>query len=204
MKENTEKLMLITIFASEVIINIEDKFFKQKIFSKLQTLLGTYLDFNKEANVAQYKQSYSRISDEISNFLETLDYIIYSNSYNSPPLLKLKRRILDFKLTILRGFKKSVDLSGSREEKRGAIKVEKIEALKLQVSDINLENKSVSSKEKILDFIRKSKKTRTKDLIEEFSAFSKRTVKRTLKELTTHGVLKREEADRAVYYSIIN
>lgn len=203
MNKYPEKLILIIIFASKITVEIEDKFFQEKVFSKLKTLLRSYLDFCAETNVAQYKQNYFKFNSEIDSFLDAIDYIIHSKNYNLIPLLKLKRRILDFKLTMVKDLKKSIDPSVYEERERGVVKAERSEITKPQILNPNLKNEPASSKGKILDFIRKSKKTRTKDLIEEFSAFSERTVKRTLKELTSDGILKREEIDRAVYYSII-
>ena len=202
--DESKKLISIVILTSRLIVNIDDKFYKQKLISKVPSLLDSYLDFKKGASVAQYKQSYYRFKVELENLLETIDYILYSNIYKDSPLLHLKRRILHLKLYILKGIKNSYTAPTLNEGKGAFSFVEKTELSKSNTQAVSYKDRPTSAKEKILDFIKKSKKIRTKDLVEEFSALSERTVKRTLKDLTDHGLLKREEADRAVYYSVIN
>ena len=107
-------------------------------------------------------------------------------------------------LRVLRNINKQYVFSSSKET-REASNLEKAEPAESSIIDtIALRSKSISSKDKILNFIRKTKKIRTRDLVEQFSVFSKRTVKRTLKELIDDGVIKKEEDERAVYYSILN
>ena len=204
MNSESKKLILIVISATRLIASLEDKFFKHKLFARLPSLLDSYLEFKKGANVAQYRQNYYKLKVELENLLESIDYIIYSNIHNDTPLLQLKRRILSFRLYTLQSLKKFYIPNNSKEEK-GTLVSDKIEIVKPQVFNSVSKDNSISSKDRILDFVKKSKKIRTKDLIEEFSAFSERTVKRTLKDLTDHGILKREEVDNgAVYYSIVH
>jgi len=198
----SKKLIFIIISTSRLIANLDDKFYKQKLISRMPDLLDSYLEFKNRTSVAQYKESYYRFKFELDNLLETVDYILYSNIYKDTPLLNLKRRILNLKLYLIKSIKKSNTTPIPKEEKATPPPVDKIE-LKPNITTAYKE-RPISSREKILDFIKKSRKIRTKDLVEEFSALSERTVKRTLKDLTDHGILKREESDRAVYYSVIN
>ena len=56
------------------------------------------------------------------------------------------------------------------------------------------------NKQKILNYIKRSPNSRTRDIIYEFSVLSERTVKRNLKELVGEGLVKKFSKDNAVYY----
>ena len=58
-----------------------------------------------------------------------------------------------------------------------------------------------SNKEQIFNYIKKTPDIRTKEIMSEFSALSGRTVKRSLKELTDGGFLKKRSDGAAVYYT---
>ena len=57
------------------------------------------------------------------------------------------------------------------------------------------------SKLKILNFIKSYPDTRAKDIINEFSALSDRTVKRNLTELLKMRMIKKRVDNKATYYS---
>lgn len=191
-----KKLVLLILSASKIIFNLEDEFFKKKLFSKLTKLIRQYI------SVAQYKEGFNALNAEINNFTETIDYIVYSNSANPTPLLLLKRRVLNFKLLLLKNLKKRQIKTC---EVGGVLTSQVPETSRLTKSTLprlrKSHKESISNKEKILSFIKRQDKIRAKDVIGEFSAVSGRTVKRTLKELTDDGLIKKEEADNAVYYS---
>ncbi|MBI4160729.1 MAG: winged helix-turn-helix domain-containing protein [Candidatus Yanofskybacteria bacterium] len=58
-----------------------------------------------------------------------------------------------------------------------------------------------TNKEQIFNYIKKTPDIRTKEIMSEFSALSGRTVKRSLKELTDEGFLKKRSDGAAVYYT---
>lgn len=58
-----------------------------------------------------------------------------------------------------------------------------------------------STSQKILEFVRKGPEKRAKDIVDQFNAFSSRTVKRSLKELSQEGLLVKRSDNKAVYYS---
>ena len=202
MISKSKRLVSIIFSGSKLITILEDRFFRMKLYNGLINFGEAYNDYN----VAQSKdkETYFKFKNSISNFIEILDYIEHSNKKLQSPLLQLKRRIILLNLRVLRNINKQYVFSSSKET-REASNLEKAEPAESSIIDtIALRSKSISSKDKILNFIRKTKKIRTRDLVEQFSVFSKRTVKRTLKELIDDGVIKKEEDERAVYYSILN
>lgn len=216
MISESKRLVSIIFHGSKLITIIEDRFFKLKLYDGLINFGEAYINHN----VAQSKdkETYFKFKNNISNFIETLNYIEHSNKKLRSPLLRLKRRVILLNLRVLRNINKQYDFSSPKEtmeiSTREVTNLEKAEPVKSSefakspildtLDTIELRSKSISSKDKILNFIRKTKKIRTRDLVEQFSAFSQRTVKRTLKELIGDGVIKREEDERAVYYSILN
>ena len=57
------------------------------------------------------------------------------------------------------------------------------------------------TQEKILEFVRREPDCRTKDVVNQFSALSQRTIKRGLKELNEEGRIIKRSDGVAVYYS---
>lgn len=202
MTSESKRLVLIIFCGSKLITILEDRFFKLKLYDGLINLGVAYNNYS----VAQSKdrETYFKFKDSLSNFIEIIDYTAHSNKELYAPLLQLKRRVILLNLRILRNINKQHD-SFSPKETREVSSLEKLESIQSSISNtIAFKSKSISTKDKILDFIQKTKKIRTRDLVEQFSAFSGRTVKRTLKELTDEGVIKREKGEKAVYYSILN
>ncbi len=69
---------------------------------------------------------------------------------------------------------------------------------------ITPDTKLLGTPQKILEFVRRAPSRRAKDIIDEFSALSGRTIKRGLKELSQKGLIVRKEDNKAVYYSAVN
>lgn len=202
MISESKRLVLIIFHGSKLIPIIEDRFFKLKLYGGLINLGEAHINYN----VAQSKdkETYFKFKNCILNFIEILDYIAHSNKELDAPLSQLKRRVILLNLKVLKSINKQRN-PYSQKETEEVPGLEKLKSVKSMIVDsVASRSKSISSKDKILDFIRKTKKIRTKDLVEQFSAFSQRTVKRNLKELIGEGVIKREEDERAVYYSILN
>ena len=149
-------------------------------------LIEAYFDFRGSPDVAQYSKGILLLS-QLDGLLEDTDYILHSNQSLSTPLLYLKQKTLDLKLSFIQ------DIKNKKIPKTGESKTIKPAAIP--------KSKLTSNQEKIVDFVKKSNKIRTKDIVEKFNVLSERTIKRTLKDLTESGILKREEKDRAVYYS---
>lgn len=205
MIEESKKLVLAVISAARVLANLDDKFFKQRLFLKVSAMIDSYINFRKEDNVAQSKQSYLKFKLSTNNLLEIIDFILYSEKSKNTPLLNLKIKVLKLQLYSIKNIKDIKVKTRLIDDKVTPVTSPQNEPIKLQPIPQIYKNKTSSSKDKILDFIRRSEKIRAKDLIGEFSAFSDRTVKRILKELTDTGILKREESpDRVVYYSVVN
>src|SRR3989344_183879 len=163
---------------------LEDDFFARKLGIKIEIFTDEYLRFRsrkEDADVAQYylvEKLITRI-DEILEVFELINYLGITKKI-IPPLLA-RRSLLVLKLELLK-------------VKNTAVAPKNIQK--------NLELNP--NKEKILNFIKKSPNTRTKDIIHEFNALSDRTVKRNLGELLKVGLINRKIENKAAYYSAEN
>ena len=191
--KETKNLILVLVSASKVMSKTEDIFFKKKIFHRLVNFTEEYVDFKSKGSVAQYREGFLKLKSECDNLLETVDFVIYSNPVDNTPLLYLKRRILLFKLAMIKNINKRV-------RENNMIKID----YPVQ-KDIVLDQaqEPASNKDKILSLIKRRNKIRAKDIIGEFNDISDRTVKRTLKDLADNGLIRKEEINKAVYYSIL-
>ena len=63
--------------------------------------------------------------------------------------------------------------------------------------------KASKVREEILVFIRKRVAVRTKEIIDQFSAVSERTIKRSLKDLVQQGLVEKQSENNATHYSAL-
>ena len=182
------------ITAAKVIFSTKDSFVREKIFSKIYGLLLAYTSFSKVdtsiSKTAEIKSTVSKI-DELNEFY---DYLEHSKLIKDSTLALAKRNALVFKLKLLK-IKHDPKPEISTANVRDIFKPTQTSKDKNQQSPKLNPNKS-----KILGFIKKSPRTRAKEVIDQFSLLSDRTVKRNLAELIQDGLIQKKLENRAVYY----
>ena len=91
-----------------------------------------------------------------------------------------------------------------RREQKSAVQKQKQKQAELvaeaSVGSVRKTPRLTENQERILGFIRQSEVARAKDIIDEFSVLSERTVKRNLKELMSSGLVQKRLENRAVFY----
>ena len=189
------------IFLAEINNLIEDKFFYEKFGVKISNLLDSYIIFSSRSgdNVAQYQMANTKVIESLDNILEMFEELKYLNLIRYSPLfLQAQKNLLEFKLELKEyGNKLPKFKSESVETKE----LEKQTDQKSTIGNIIKKNPKLNqSKKRILEFIRNSPNTRTKDIISEFNALSDRTVKRNLTDLLRTGLIKKRIDSKAVYY----
>jgi hypothetical protein len=137
--------------------------------------------------IKQVVNSMFPIVDEINELLDLLDRIESLKSIDYATHLLLKKKILSLKLNILLVNKSLTSINSTKAT----------DAKK----KIKLTEKS--NKGKILGYVKKNPKARAKDVVDEFSILSERTVKRNLMELVRDGLLGKKSKKRSVFYSVI-
>lgn len=203
-KSDYKNFINAVVALARVLYLVEDKFFAQKLYKKLSNFMAEYVKFSAQTlNVAQSVPDKELLS-AINSLLELSEYLEYYKTINRIPLLLAKRRLLFVKLDLLKLANKMSLLK--QEVKENPHKLMSENLIKSSVANTNLENDDIRlsvNKEKIIRFIKKYPSVRTKDIIEEFSILSARTIKRNLSELTQDGFLRRSAKDKAVFYSTI-
>ena len=184
-EERTKNFINTVIFVSRIFSGLKDKFLARKLYDKLSDFISAYV-----ACVAQSKGGDIKVATD--SLLELLDYLEHSKMVAATPLLYARRSLFAFKLQLIRTQPEQPIVE--KERKAASPAAPKIKP------KINLSG----NKEKILNYIKHSPDSRTKDIIYEFSVLSERTVKRNLKELVSDGLVKKssKDKDKAVYYHL--
>ena len=179
-EERTKNFINTVIFVSRIFSGLKDKFLARKLYDKLSDFVSAY--------VAQSQDGDIKVATDF--LLELLDYLEHSKIVAATPLLYARRSLFAFKLQLIRTQPEQPIVEKERAASPAAPKIKK---------EINLSG----NKEKILNYIKHSPDSRTKDIIYEFSVLSERTVKRNLKELVSEGLVKKSSKDNAVFYHVI-
>ena len=203
----TETLILI----AEFFPHLKDDFFIKKLRARLVIFVYGYIRFRSRedsADVAQYYIVEKLISDTdaILELFELINHLKVIKEIT--PLLLANQSLLALKLEFVK-IKNNLSINLEKKENNVPIVAPKSDN-KNQASSTNtaVSQKNIlkkhelnPNKEKILNFIKKSPNTRTKDIIHEFNALSDRTVKRNLGELLRVGLINKKIENKAVYYS---
>ena len=187
------------VFLVKLFSGLKDKFLAQKLYDKISGFTGSYIKlFNAKGEENESESHNIRLRDllnSLDSLLELLDYLEHSKSVSTTPLLYARKNLLNFKLDLIKLHRQPVQPVPKPKENKPAVFVPK------NTQPKNL--KESSNKEKIFNFIKRSPNSRTKEIIEEFSILSERTVKRNLKELTTEGLVRKWAKDNGVYYTTL-
>src|SRR3989344_3909897 len=181
-EDRTKNFINTVIFVSRIFSGLKDKFLARKLYDKLSDFISAYVAQSASGDIKVVTDS----------LLELLDYLEHSKTTAATPLLYARRSLFAFKLQLIRTQPEQPIVEKERAASPAAPKIKK---------EINLSG----NKEKILNYIKHSPDSRTKDIIYEFSVLSERTVKRNLKELVSGGLVKKssKDKDKAVYYHVI-
>ncbi len=200
MSDNINNFTNSIILLVKLFSGLKDKFLTQKLHNKISALIGGYIKLsNFEGEDEEASTSHNvRVRDLLNtcdSLLDFLDYVEHSKLTSTTPLLYARKNLLNFKLEIVRSYLQLPQRTAKPKEPK-ASPVPNFPAKPKNIKDS-------SNKERIFNFIKHSPNSRTKDIIDEFSVLSQRTVKRNLKELTRGGFLRKWSKDNAVYYSVL-
>src|SRR3989338_3517681 len=186
------------IFLVKIFSGLKDKFLAQKLYDKISGFIVGYVKLFGLRGEGSDSMSHNVVLKDLLNsvngLLELLDYLEHSKVVSISPLLYACRNLLDLKLSLIKSRQHQLAPSAPKpKEDKSVIFVSK------NVKPRN--SKENSNKERILNFIKKSPNSQTKEIIYEFSLLSNRTVKRNLKELLDEGFIKKISKDNTVYYN---
>lgn len=164
-----------------------DAFFQRRLADQMSALLEIHIECALQKESELSKRDYLKICKETQTLLEE---IVYLQKGDLLALSVAQERILHFTRLLLREFKNQTP---SIELKPAAI-VKKEKTLPINQS---------GNKDRILEFVRRAPARRAKEIIDEFSVLSPRTVKRSLRQLSRDGFIIKRLENRAVYYSAV-
>ncbi len=199
-EESIKNFINSIIFLVKLFTGLKDKFLAQKLYDKISSFIAGYIRlFNSkregaESSEVSHNINFIELKNTVDNLLEFLDYLEHSKPVSTTPLLYARKNLLNFKLDLVKlRYQPIQPVPKPKESKPSALVPRNVAAKNLKES---------SNKERIFNFIKRSPNSRTKEIIEEFSVLSKRTVKRNLKELTEEGFLRKWSKDKGVYYAV--
>src|SRR3989344_4452469 len=204
-EDQVKNFINILIFLVKLFNGLKDKFLSEKLYEKISVFTAGFILFlktEKSREIVQHDDMSHNVVvqdllNQCDNLLDFLDYLEHSKLTAVTPLFYSRRNLLNFKLELVKFKNKQTELPVRPKESNHKTSVFK----KTSISKNN-DLREDSNKEKILSFIKRSPNSRTKEIVEEFSILSERTVKRNLKELIEGGLVKKLSKNKAVYYSI--
>lgn len=193
--ENVQKFTVAVIMLAKIFPGIRDEFFAKIFYRKLCRLVSAYVRFVGEPDspgVAQYRTD---CIGALNQCLEMLEYFSHLKMVPPTPLLFADHALLRLRLELTSAVPQKI-----KKETESAPKKE-IAARPQRTKKEKKEMKLNTNQEGIFNFVKRFPNVRTKDVIEQFSAISQRTVKRNLKELVSSGFLHKRSENKAVFYS---
>ncbi len=203
-EESAQRLVRLLISGSRVLLSVRDGFFSQKLRESLSLVVLAAIrshggEEGRRDSVAQYYNTKGELIAALGNLEQTLEELDY---LKLAPVLFLRRMLsqtLRLKFLVLRQ-----KTPRPRREQKSAVQKQKQKQAELvaeaSVGSVRKTPRLTENQERILGFIRQSEVARAKDIIDEFSVLSERTVKRNLKELMSSGLVQKRLENRAVFY----
>lgn len=204
-REDTQKFTNSVILLSKLLVKIEDKFLARKLYEKIADFILAFVEQKSRSSITSHNINYVNLANSFTNLLDYLEYLAHI-SKDIIPLLVAQRNLLKFKLYVLKQGGRNRDIKIGEFSKISATSDVPMPAEVLtlkpssKIKTVRPIPKSNSTKERILNFVRKFPDVRTKEIIDKFNALSGRTVKRNLRELTSEGLLEKKSESGAVYY----
>jgi len=186
--------------------SVADLFFKNRLNKEIETVLEKYIKFQARLS-EEVKLEFVKSLKDLEKVLQEIAYLEKGDAIQ---LALSHEQVLQYLHNFLREIRNKKQESAETE-----VAIKPIESVPRQqviiqpsaarpVQKLHKIRKNLNeTQEKILEFVRRVPDRRTKDVINQFSALSQRTIKRGLKELNKEGrIIKRIESG-AVYYSAV-
>ncbi len=182
--------------------SVVDLFFKNRLNENIERTIDRHIQY--WAHPSQESQrEYIRVLKDLDGILQEITYLEKGDAIQ----LAISQE------QVLRYFHNF--LQGTRTEKQIPVETEVVRPVEptprpVVSNVVSVIQKSGRGKGKlsetqqnILEFVRQEPDCRTKDVINQFSALSQRTIKRNLRELNKEGRIVKRSDGAAVYYSAV-
>lgn len=205
-EESVRQFTQAVILLAKMFPLIKDDFFAQKLQHKMSDFILAYSEFlssgGDKPDVAQSADPKRALIQNIDALVDHLDYFQHLSAVSATPLLSAKYILMRLKVLVMQTQPAARPEPEDTPAASGGLPAQNISPAaggsgkpKDSLAGLN------ENQEKIFGFIKNSPDVRAKDVIDEFSVLSERTVKRNLKELLRSGMIQKRSENRAVYYS---
>ena len=177
---------------------VGDNFFRNKLNIKINDWAYNFIEHitADKNNNSQYNLFFHKLLSSSDNLIELTQDMVYLGLFELSPLfLEIEKYLLLIKLESMEENKLFSKSENTKDKNEIHVKNPVIPKVSNKPAKLN------QSKLKILNFIKSYPDTRAKDIINEFSALSDRTVKRNLTELLKMRIIKKRVDNKATYYS---
>ncbi len=184
--------------------SVADLFFKNRLNEETQNILEKHIQFQTRP-LEEIRPEYIR---SLKNLVKVLQEIAYLEKGEAVQLALSQEQVLRYLHNIIKGMRNIKQIPAKTEATIKPIGLA-LQPLVVQPAVQIVQRRHRSRKElsetqeKILEFVRQIPDRRTKDVVNQFSALSPRTVKRGLKELSEDGRIVKRIESGAVYYSVV-
>ncbi len=180
---------------------VSDIFFNRRLSNAIASVIESHIRYHgaKKDHAQEYAQASKEYIQSWKSIDHLLEEIMYVNESGRIALAIARERLLYYLREMIlesKSVKISVAEAAPSVAPQAAVEVSQTRPLK-SINHIN------PTHAKILEFIRRAPERRPKEIIDEFSALSGRTIKRGLKELSREGFIVKKSENRAVYYSAV-
>ncbi len=185
--------------------SVTDLFFKNRLSEEIGRAIENYIKLQIHVS----KETQHEYIQDLKNLVETIQEVTYLGKGEAVQLAFSHEQILRYLHSFLLEIRTTeqtsneIKLHVESTEKASPSLISKESPIEIEKYVRARRKKELSkTQEKILDFVRRLPDRRTKDVVDEFSAISQRTVKRVLKELSEEGKIYKKKDRGAVYYSV--
>ena len=180
MNEQFKNYVLALIATARATAGMQDSFVLRKCNQKLVGVAESYYRYLQQPS----EMERTALTMQLGSLLDLLDYLEHLKGANVLLVAYAKRTVLRFRSLV-----PVVVPQKKRQPQPEAVPAE----------STPVPAKLSENKQKILTYIKRAP-ARAKDIVDEFSVLSSRTVKRSLSELMQAGLVKRKVEDRGVFY----
>src|SRR3989338_6248291 len=192
--------MMTSLFQTQQ--SVVDFFFKNRLNEDTEHLISGHIQYQVDLS-EESRRDFIRTLKDLN---KTLQEIIYLEKGDIIQLSITQEQVLRYLLSFIQGIQIKKEISNKVEVVTEPTEPTEQTPLITASSPVVWKNKQGKGKltktqEEILEFVRKEPDCRTKDVMNQFSVLSQRTVKRGLKELNEEGKIAKRIERGAVYYS---
>ncbi|HVZ11396.1 MAG TPA: hypothetical protein VG941_03235 [Candidatus Paceibacterota bacterium] len=187
-------------------VSIPDPFFLDRLDQAIHAFLDTFTRLRAQGDTPNVAQYYSNHRVSIQTLRTLLEELQYLKTGDPVSLLTSYAELLRHQIAFLRASRIPRPVRSVAEKTppaAPAVVSAGQPAAKSRRAGTRSNSRGLSENQRvILDYIRQYPRVRSNEIVSQFNALSARTVKRNLQTLVQGGLIKKNQENNAMYYSI--